>query len=206
MSKFWPYFVALVTFFIGLVGNTANLLQMATLENGRWWLSGLLVIAIGYKMAEYLWGRWQLWHILQSKLDDVTAILLAAGQHNIIREYALILRIRQQGHAIHVREVLSPDLLVIDVSKLALRGKEELKGTKWAFLSQNGSGQVQMQGEVVSCDRKQAHVRLSQPSSVTPKVGDLATPLLPAQATETEQLAGELLAVIGYRSFPQVSS
>jgi len=195
MSNVKRYFIPLLAFFMGLVGNVSNLLQMMTLEGGWWWLFGLLVVAIGYKVAEYVWDGWQLWRASRSQLGEMRELLLNAGRDKVIRECALIRRIRQQGQSTHIRAVLSTDLVVIDVSGLALRGNDELKGTKWTLFSQNGGGQVQ--GEVVDCNGKQAHVRLLQPSSVVPRVGDLATPLAPGQATEAECLAAMGLCLIG---------
>lgn len=195
MSNVKRYFIPLLAFFMGLVGDVGNLLQMTELEGGWWWLLALLAVAIGYKMAEYMRDGWLLWRTSRSKLEQIRELLLGAGRDRIIREWALIQRIRQQGQAVHIRAVLSVDLVVIDVSALALRHNDELKGTKWTLLSQNGGGQVQ--GEVVDCDGKQAHVRLPQPPSVTLQVGDLATPRAPADATEPERLAARGLCVIG---------
>ena len=121
--------------------------------------------------------------------------MLGAGRGDIIRECALIRRIRQQGQVIRISSVLSADLVVIDVSQLAWREDDELKGTTWALISQNGDGQ--MEGEVIGCDGRLAHVRLPPPSTVTPQVGDLAMPIEPAQATESERLAAQMLCLIG---------
>ena len=195
MSNVKQYLITMLAFFMGLVGDVGNLLQMTTLENGWWWLSGLLAVAIGYKIREYVWDRWLLWRTSRSKLEQIRELLLSAQCGDIIRACALIYHIRRQEQAIHVRAVLGVDLVVIDVSRLALRSNDELKGTKWTLLSQNGSGQVQ--GEVVDCDGKQAYLQLAQSSSLTLQVGDLATLLGHEDATEVEQLAAKALCVIG---------
>ena len=125
------------------------------MDNGWWWLLGLFMLAVGYIVSQQVWGVWQRWRTFQDKSEKIADLLLAAGRGDIIRQCALIRRIIQQGQVIRISSVSSTDLVVIEVNQLALREDDELKGTKWALMNQNGGGQ--MVGEVIGCDGRLAH-------------------------------------------------
>ncbi|MGB0389120.1 MAG: hypothetical protein ACPGWR_30220 [Ardenticatenaceae bacterium] len=195
MSNFKQYLIGVLGLLMGLVGDVVNVMGMMSWENGWLWLLGLFVAGIGYKVSPQVWGAWQRWRASQRKLRQVGDLVLGAARGEIIRQCALIRRIREEGHAIRIRSVLSADLVLIDVSELALREDDELKGTKWALTSHNRGGRIE--GEVIGCDRRQAHLRLPQPPpSVSPQEGDFAIPIEPAQATESESLLVEILRLI----------
>ena len=75
MSNVKHYLIAFLAFFMGLVSDVANLLQMMSLDNGWWWLLGLFLVAVGYMVSQQVWGGWQRWRTFQDKFEKIGDLL-----------------------------------------------------------------------------------------------------------------------------------
>jgi hypothetical protein len=129
---------------------------------------------------------------LKAKLHDVhDFILRSMGEKSTtIFLCAKALWLRQAGRAVCVSK--SEDSVVLDLSQIPLKPEDSLDGVWFSIIGVDGRetdrGQVKHTPE-------QACIKLCKLEGV-PRVGDLAIPIEPPEATDLERLLGNVLFIV----------
>lgn len=181
--------------YILLVGMAADFAQVLSLKHGTRLLILLLVAALGYKGWEQGRRLWRNYHALQARLNEARNFILRSGERSNI--VLLCARARwlyeHQGQSIRVSELQSQGIVLLDVSQVPLRPDDNLVGMHFAIIGFD-EGEI-AKGTVRLCNSAHACVELYEQTEA-PRVGDLAIPTEPPQATELERLLGNILFIV----------
>ena len=196
MSTDWRklglFLVGVGGLYVILVGIAADFAQILSLKQGTRLLVLLFLAALGYKVRESVHRHWTHYRTLQRKLHEVHDFILGSmgKQSTNIFACANAHWLRQYGQTISVSGLQSDSIVVLDLSHIPLKPEDSLYGMWFSIIDQNGKNIGQGQVKLFTTD--QACIELYEPADV-PRVGDLAIPIEPPEASDPERLLGKIL-------------
>lgn len=181
--------------YVVLVGVAADFAQVLSLKHGARLLVLLLVASLAYKCWEQGRRFWQNHLALQAKLNEARDFILRSGERSTIVLLCAQARwlYQHQGQSIRVSELQSEEIVILDVSQIPLRPDDNLVGMHFAIVGFDKGERAK--GTVKLCDSAQACIELYKQTKAL-RVGDLAIPIEPPQATELERLLGNILFIV----------
>jgi hypothetical protein len=181
--------------YIAALGVVADLAQVLTLKYGLPLLVLLLLAVLGYVGWEQGRGLWRSYRALQTRLEKARDFILRSGERSTIVLLCFQARwlFRQHGQSIRVSEIQPEGTMTLDVSRVALRPDDNLVGMHFAIVGFNEGERAK--GTVKLCDSVQACIELYERTE-EPRIGDLAIPIEPPDATDQERLLGEILFIV----------
>lgn len=181
--------------YILFVGVAADFAQVLSLKHGARLLFLLFAATLGYKGCEQGRRLWRNYCDLQVRLDEARDFILRRGERSTIVLLCAQARwlYQQQEQSIRVSELQSQEIVILDVSQVALRPNDNLLGMHFAIIGFDGGERAK--GTVKLCDSAQACIELYEQIEA-PCVGDLAIPIEPPDATDLERLLGNILFIV----------
>ena len=182
--------------YIVLVGLAADFAQVLSLKHGVRLLVLLLLAVLAYKAGEAGHGFWHNYRALQSRLGEARDFIMrSAGRSgNTVLLCARTLWLFQHyEQSIRVTGLLPDELLVMDVSQVPLE-PSSLLGMHFMIMGSDRGERAK--GTVRTCGPSQACIELYEKTE-PPRVGDLAVPIGPPEATDLEHLLGNVLVIVG---------
>jgi len=193
--KFGLFLVSLGALYVVFVGTVADFAQVLSLKYGTRLLILLLVGALGYKGWELGRELWNSYHALQTRLDEARDFVLRSAERSAIVLCCAQAQwlFRQHGQSIRVGRIQAEGIVVLDVSHVPLGPDDNLVGMHFSIIGFN-KGEI-AKGTVQLCDSTHACIELYEKTE-PPRVGDLAIPIEPPNATDLECLLGDILFMI----------
>jgi len=181
--------------YIVTLSVVADLAQVLTLKYGVPLLALLLLAVLGYVGWELGRGFCRNYRALQDRLDEVHDFILRSGERSTIVLLCTQARwlFQQHGQSIRVSELQSEGIVILDVSQVPLRSNDNLVGMHFAIIGFDEGERAK--GTVKLCDSAQACIELYEQTEA-PRVGDLAIPIEPPDATDLERLLGNVLFIV----------
>jgi hypothetical protein len=178
--------------YIILVSVAADFAQVLSLKHGVRLLVLLFTAALAYKAWEQGRRFWYNYLALQASLAEARDFIMrSAGPSSdavlLCARTLWLFQLYQQP--IRVIQLRTDGLLMLDVSQVSLE-PGNLLGMHFAIMGSNKG--VRAKGTVKSCDPSRACIELHEQTE-PPRVGDLAVPIEPPDATDLERLLGNIL-------------
>lgn len=199
MSTDWRklglFLVGVGGLYIIFVSVAADFAQVLSLKHGARLLGLLFFAALGYGGWEQGCRLWRNYRALRDRLDKVRDFILRSGERSTIVLLCTQARwlYQQHGQSIRVSELLPEGIVILDVSQVPLRPNDNLVGMHFAVIGFDEGERAK--GTVKLCDSAQACIELYEQTEA-PRVGDLAIPIEPPDATDLERLLGNVLFIV----------
>lgn len=181
--------------YILLVSVAADFAQMLSVKHGVRLLVLLFIAAFVRVVWEYARRLWRNYRALQARLDEARDFLRRYGD-NVLRcalTHWLFAQHVNSFRVVDTTKLQSEEILVLDVSQVPLRRDDHLEGMHFAIVGRDGGERAK--GRIELCDSVRAHIKLCEQTGV-PSVDDLAVPIEPPEATELEQVLGNILFIV----------
>lgn len=193
--KWWPFLAGFGSILFSLIGRAADLAQLLALKRSAWVLAAIFVIALVCQLGVSTYRHWTHYRTLKAKLRQVHDFILGSmGEQSTAIFYCATARwLRQHGQTICISGLQSENIVTLDMNPIPLKPENNLYGVWFSIIGTDG--REISKGQVKLYTLEQACIELHELQEA-PRVGDLAIPIEPPDATELERLLGNVLFIV----------